>query len=73
MKSYSALCRKKNQNIHVNSFLTTVNIKVSTMTLSKFSGQVEDARRPSLFSFLQISRPIVSRSTMKHVIPLYPY
>lgn len=47
--------------------------KFNTMTLSKFSGQVEEARRPSLFSFLQISRPSVSRSTMKHVMPLYPY
>lgn len=44
----------------------------STLTLSKFSGQVEDARRPSLFSFLQISSPSVSRSTMKQVMPLYP-
>lgn len=43
-----------------------------TLTLSKLSGQVEDARRPSLFSFLQISSPSVSRSTMKQVMPLYP-
>lgn len=50
-----------------------VFVKVYTMTLSKFSGQVEEARKPSLFSFLQISRPSESRSTMKHVMPLYPY
>lgn len=53
--------------------VSNVFAKFNTMTLSKFSGQVEEARRPSLFSFLQISRPSVSRSTMKHVMPLYPY
>lgn len=46
--------------------------RLSTLTLSKLSGQVEDARRPSLFSFLQISSPSVSRSTIKQVMPLYP-
>lgn len=52
--------------------LVTITMYARTLTLSKLSGQVEEARSPSLFSFLPISSPSVSRSTMKQVMPLYP-
>jgi len=46
--------------------------KQLTLTFSNVTGQVEDALIPSLFSFFPTCSPSVSRSTMKHVIPLYP-
>lgn len=58
--------------LHQYQHVSNASARLFTLTLSKLSGQVEDARRPSLFSFLQISSPSVSRSTMKQVMPLYP-
>lgn len=58
--------------LHQYQHVNNGSVCLFTLTLSKLSGQVEDARRPSLFSFLQISSPSVSRSTMKQVMPLYP-
>lgn len=58
--------------LHQYQHVNNASARLFTLTLSKLSGQVEDARRPSLFSFLQISSPSVSWSTMKQVMPLYP-
>lgn len=44
-----------------------------TLTSSKLRTHVDVARIPNLFSFLLIEKPGVSLSTMKHVIPLYPF
>ena len=44
-----------------------------TFTSSNTTGQVDDARIPSLFSFFNTDKPGVSLSTANVVIPLYPY
>ena len=40
-----------------------------TRQLSRVSSQVEEARMPSLSSFLPTAKPGVSRSTRKQVMP----
>jgi hypothetical protein len=58
---------------------TVVMIKVNTIavrdwfltfTFSKYTGQVEEDRIPSLSSFLPMVKPGVSLSTTKVVMPL---
>lgn len=80
----SVCLREKTREFSSYSFLMCGQIAVvhkprfkswtyNTFTLSKVTGQVEAALIPSLSSFFPTWSPSVSRSTTKHVIPLYPW